>query len=92
MKLSAIRRAAFNPRNFVYNPPAPYSMQFAGFFFALTVSYFVGDYLDRQEQNRMTRFRDKSALFGKELGPDDPPSWGDKEYKWNVSKWNTKWY
>ena len=28
------------------------------------------------ESHRMSRFRDKSALFGKELGPNDPPSWG----------------
>ena len=92
MRLSAIRAAAFNPRNFVYNPPAPYSMQFAAFFVSVGLSWVGGNYLEHQEISRMTRFRDKSALFGKELGPDDPPSWGDKEYKWNVSQWNTWWY
>ena len=35
---------------------------------------------------RMTRFRDKSALFGGRKGPDDEPTWGDKEYKWKFSE------
>ncbi len=34
----------------------------------------------------MTRFRDKSALFGGRKGPDDEPSWGDKEYKWKFAE------
>uniref|UniRef100_E2J7F7 Putative NADH dehydrogenase n=1 Tax=Triatoma matogrossensis TaxID=162370 RepID=E2J7F7_9HEMI len=35
----------------------------------------VGKYLDDQETLRMTRFRDKSALYGRTLGPDEKPSW-----------------
>uniref|UniRef100_T1I695 Complex I-MNLL n=2 Tax=Rhodnius prolixus TaxID=13249 RepID=T1I695_RHOPR len=35
----------------------------------------VGRYLDNQETLRMTRFRDKSALYGRTLGPDEQPTW-----------------
>jgi hypothetical protein len=34
----------------------------------------------------MTRFRDKSALFGGRKGPDDEPSWGEKEYRFRFSE------
>ena len=40
----------------------------------------LGAYLDRAqlrlEAHRMTRFRDKSAMFGKVKAPGEPPSWG----------------
>lgn len=35
----------------------------------------IGWYLDRQETLRMTLFRDKSALYGGNVKPSDPPSW-----------------
>ena len=40
------------------------------------VGLYAELYFLRKEAHRMTRFRDKSALFGKVKGPDDPPSWG----------------
>merc|ERR1719458_1689960 len=52
----------------------------------------LGLYLEHQDINRMTRFRDKSALFGKEKGPDEEPSWGDKEYYWKFSQWKRTWW
>ncbi|XP_076287005.1 NADH dehydrogenase [ubiquinone] 1 beta subcomplex subunit 1 [Lasioglossum baleicum] len=48
-----------------------YIMLFAG----AGVFGTVGWYIDRSESLRMTRFRDKSALFGRELKPGEPPSW-----------------
>jgi len=35
----------------------------------------VGWKLDRMEVERLSLFRDKSALFGREHGPDYKPSW-----------------
>ncbi|KAG8224234.1 hypothetical protein J437_LFUL002690 [Ladona fulva] len=37
--------------------------------------YFIGKYLDNLETERMTLFRDKSALYGRELQPGEKPSW-----------------
>lgn len=37
--------------------------------------YAIGTYLDRKETERMTMFRDKSALYGGIRKPEDPPSW-----------------
>ena len=37
--------------------------------------YAMGWKLDNMEIERLTLFRDKSALFGRELGPDEKPSW-----------------
>ena len=57
-------------------------------FIVVTVS--IGKYLDDQEQNRMSHFRDKSALFGGiNPDPENNPSWGIpwKDYKWKVSEW-----
>ncbi|XP_043461181.1 uncharacterized protein LOC122497880 [Leptopilina heterotoma] len=48
-----------------------YTITFGGFASALA----VGTILDRKEAERMTRFRDKSALFGRKLAPGEPPSW-----------------
>lgn len=39
------------------------------------VVFSIGAFLDRMEAERMTRFRDKSALFGRQLAPGEPPSW-----------------
>ncbi|XP_076225578.1 NADH dehydrogenase [ubiquinone] 1 beta subcomplex subunit 1 [Nomia melanderi] len=37
---------------------------------------YVGFYLLRREDaKKLSRFRDKSALFGRELAPGEPPSW-----------------
>jgi len=35
----------------------------------------IGHKLDKMESERMTTFRDKSALYGRELKPGEPPSW-----------------
>ena len=91
MRLSAIR-TALNPRNLTYARQAPYSMQVAGVILIFGITWPLGNYLERQDQNRMCRFRDKSALFGKEMGPDDEPSWGDKEYYWKFSQWKQSWW
>ncbi|XP_067012202.1 NADH dehydrogenase [ubiquinone] 1 beta subcomplex subunit 1 [Anabrus simplex] len=37
--------------------------------------FCIGWFLDRKETERMTMFRDKSALYGRELGPGEAPSW-----------------
>jgi NADH dehydrogenase (ubiquinone) 1 beta subcomplex subunit 1 len=37
--------------------------------------FMLGWWLDRKETERMVRFRDKSALFGRELKPGEKPSW-----------------
>lgn len=39
------------------------------------VGFAIGAFLDRQETLRMVRFRDKSALYGKQLPAGAPPSW-----------------
>lgn len=39
------------------------------------VGFGIGWFLDREETLRMTRFRDKSALYGHRLKAGDPPSW-----------------
>jgi len=39
------------------------------------LGFFIGKYLDDQETLRMTRFRDKSALYGRELKEGEQPSW-----------------
>ncbi|XP_075229525.1 NADH dehydrogenase (ubiquinone) MNLL subunit [Lycorma delicatula] len=38
-------------------------------------AFFVGKYLDDLETERMIRFRDRSALFGRTLAPGEKPSW-----------------
>ena len=67
MRLTAVR-AALNPRNIAYVYTPSYKHQFASLALALGVGWSVGRYIDRQDKNRMSRFRDKSALFGKEKG------------------------
>ncbi|KAK8384425.1 hypothetical protein O3P69_009315 [Scylla paramamosain] len=37
--------------------------------------YYLGSLLDRTETNRLVMFRDKSALYGRELAPGEKPSW-----------------
>ena len=74
-----------NPRNIQYITPPSYRVQALVLTICLSGAYF-GHYLEKQEVNRMTRFRDKSALYGGNKGPDDEPSWGDKTYKWRFSE------
>jgi len=37
--------------------------------------FMIGHKIDKMETERMTMFRDKSALYGRELKPGEPPSW-----------------
>ncbi|XP_071439783.1 NADH dehydrogenase [ubiquinone] 1 beta subcomplex subunit 1 [Hetaerina americana] len=37
--------------------------------------FFLGSYFDHLETERMTLFRDKSALYGRVLQPGEKPSW-----------------
>ncbi|XP_055383201.1 NADH dehydrogenase [ubiquinone] 1 beta subcomplex subunit 1 [Condylostylus longicornis] len=37
--------------------------------------FLVGWFLDIKETERMTRFRDKSALYGRNLKEGEAPSW-----------------
>lgn len=39
------------------------------------LGFTFGWYLDRTETERMTRFRDKSALYGRQLKEGEEPSW-----------------
>jgi len=45
------------------------------------ITYKAGCFMDDNARDRMTRFRDKSALFKGEHKEGDPPSWGRPEYK-----------
>ena len=98
MKLSLLRAAMndprLNPRNIKFSPQVPYKVQAAYGIFAVVVFGSLGEYVQKQEVNRMTRFRDKTALYGSEKGPDDEPSWGckEKDFKWNFSQWPRSWW
>ena len=98
MRFSLIRRGLdnprLNPRNIEFAPSTSYKSQTFWFIVVMAASGFAGHHLERQEINRMRRFRDKSALFGSEKGPDDEPSWGDKEedIKFQFSKWPRSWW
>ncbi|XP_014483581.1 PREDICTED: NADH dehydrogenase [ubiquinone] 1 beta subcomplex subunit 1 [Dinoponera quadriceps] len=37
--------------------------------------FYIGHQIDLMETKRMTMFRDKSALYGREMKPGEPPSW-----------------
>lgn len=39
------------------------------------VGFTIGWYLDRQETLRMVSFRDRSALYGRQLKDGEQPSW-----------------
>lgn len=43
--------------------------------FTMTTFGLVGHWFDRNEDERMTKFRDKSTLFGRTLAPGEKPSW-----------------
>ena len=92
MKLTAIR-TALNMRNIHHIEQLPYKFQIPYAIGVLVFSVTLGNYIDKQDMYRQTRFRDKSALYGKEKGPDDPPSWGEKDYYWKFSQWpKSRWY
>ncbi|XP_044014722.1 NADH dehydrogenase [ubiquinone] 1 beta subcomplex subunit 1 [Aphidius gifuensis] len=38
-------------------------------------AFALGHWFDRNEDERMTKFRDKSALYGRTLAPGEKPSW-----------------
>lgn len=55
-----------------------------GRIFLLTgTAYLAGCYWDRHDTNRMIIYRDKSALFGRELKEGEHPSWPSREMFWN---------
>lgn len=37
--------------------------------------FLIGHKIDKLDNEKMTMFRDKSALYGRELKPGEPPSW-----------------
>ncbi|EDV34306.1 uncharacterized protein Dana_GF21240, isoform E [Drosophila ananassae] len=39
------------------------------------LGFAIGHFLDKKETERMTMFRDKSALYGRPGGSDKEPSW-----------------
>lgn len=39
------------------------------------IGFFIGKFFDDKETERMIRFRDKSALYGRKLAPGEKPSW-----------------
>lgn len=39
------------------------------------LGFYLGHLLDKAETERMTLFRDKSALYGRELAEGEKPSW-----------------
>ncbi|ERL95042.1 hypothetical protein D910_12312 [Dendroctonus ponderosae] len=41
----------------------------------LFTGIYLGHLLDVKETERMTLFRDKSALYGRELQPGEAPTW-----------------
>lgn len=49
----------------------------------LAVGFAFGTYWDRHDCSRMIIFRDKSALYGRELKPNEPPSWPSRDQWWN---------
>ncbi|CAK9802609.1 hypothetical protein ANTPLA_LOCUS3243 [Anthophora plagiata] len=49
--------------------------QYVIFITGATLTILLGKYCDKKVSLSMTRFRDKSALYGKELKPGEPPSW-----------------
>ena len=67
-----------NPRNLKYSPRMPAYVSLPIVLGALGIAIVADQKFLSMEAHRMTRFRDKSAMYGKQLGPDDNPSWGPK--------------
>ena len=72
-----------NPRNLAVRTNAPLPFQVGAFLFTLS-ALGLGMYIDRVEAYRLTRFRDKSMLYGKPKAEGEAPSWGG-EY-WTFCK------
>jgi len=47
----------------------------------LVAALLVGHEMDKNELDRVSRLRDRSALFGPDYKAGNPPSWGRPEYK-----------
>lgn len=86
VRLSLLRSMAkFHPRS-ITAEPVPSNLNLAGQFVIACGIVYSGYYLDSQSHNRLTRFRDSSALYkGINPDPENNPSWGDKEYKWKFT-------
>lgn len=52
-------------------------------FLGIAIAFSAGCYWDRHDINRQIIFRDKSALFGRELKEGEHPSWPSREMYWN---------
>ena len=71
-----------NPRNLIIRPtPGPLSPTSFFCYGLMTIAVITGAYLDCQERNRYTYFRDKSKMFGKPKEEGEPPSWGADYWK-----------
>lgn len=75
----ALNEMGINPRNITYPARAPLYFQIPVAIVGGVVAVWWEMWHINNETHRMTRFRDKSALFGKPKGPDDTPSWGPSE-------------
>lgn len=53
------------------------------YFCMVATGFALGCYYDRHDTNRMIIYRDKSALYGKELKEGELPSWPSREMWWN---------
>ncbi len=88
MRTSLLRHGT-NPRNVnLHNllvEKYPSHLYHWACFSLVTAVFGIGHYLEQVQLDRMSKFRDKSAMFGKDLGPDDPPSWG-----LNLGNWRFK--
>lgn len=49
-------------------------------FLMFAIAIAAGTYWDRYDTNRMIIYRDKSALFGRELEEGEPPSWPSRRF------------
>ncbi len=79
---------AINPRNLPMREMPPTWMRVTGMF-VIIGSAWLSDWFNRQEAWRLSRFRDKSALYGgRNVDADENnPTWGPKgRYKWNFSE------
>ncbi|XP_053971374.1 NADH dehydrogenase [ubiquinone] 1 beta subcomplex subunit 1 [Hylaeus volcanicus] len=48
---------------------------YAQYLAGIAVAGTLGFYYNRMESERLSCYRDKSALFGRELKPGEAPSW-----------------
>lgn len=52
---------------------------FGKIFAALAIGFPIGAIIDRSDTNSMTFYRDRSALYGRDLAEGESPSWPTKE-------------